>query len=576
MICGIIVRALVTQQPRPIEMLGTWHEAWKRHKSVSNHSHGKHESRDCKCQVIVHFMKCLFDLSVHRFQLFHSSSKVMDSWCLKLETSRPPVVFPVAQVAQRKNCRWEKLWGKCRCHGKVGVNGRRQGVSWVEYWDYAGPTVTRLNWKPAKVGIDFFPHVEIARVWCVSMFFAWCFKRVSFDSSLLQAQVVHQVMPQNNQMTMQNVHRPSAQMGGAGAGSHAPHPQAHAQAQAAHTAPAAHAAPFPALPVNLSRQHLPDREPGSFTPPAAGVGSFVPRMGESTPTSRAKSPEVIQAQAAQAIGPHGMMMPRGGLVKSPPRMPGPKSSLGALPGSARNTPKPQSRQVVSFAPMGRSPSPNRQQDRSPSPESRQIRDGDRCDRRRETWQDRDRRLSRSEDSIPEEPPRVDQDRQDRLADRDRVAKWERDLLILQEKLRVREHKVAEREADLVAREKRVADREADLAKMFDRLTEREEHHRQDSQVRANDLASQKDKVWTKTCICLNFSRGDIKKMKSKQRQEKRKHVHEMIIILTYCTWHDSWIQNDLKQPDHTLGKGCCIAIECIFLSSCTVVHDNKK
>ena len=320
---------------------------------------------------------------------------------------------------------------------------------------------------------------------CVMCFHVWhdVSKRVSFDSSLLQAQVVHQVMPQNNQM-MQNVHRPSTQMSGAGAGSHAPHPQGHAQAQAAHTAPAAHAAPFPALPVNLSRQHLPDREPGSFTPPAAGVGSFVPRMGESTPTSRAKSPEVIQAQA---IGPHGMMMPRGGLVKSPPRMPGPKSSLGALPGSARNTPKPQSRQVVSFAPM-RSPSPNRQ-DRSPSPESRQVREVS-CDRRKDIRQDRDRRLSRSEDSIPEEPPRVDQDRQDR----DRVAKWERDLLILQEKLRGREHKVAEREADLVAREKRVADREADLAKMFDRLTEREEHHRQDCQVRANDLASHKDKV----------------------------------------------------------------------------------
>ena len=339
-----------------------------------------------------------------------------------------------------------------------------------------------------------------------------------------QAQVVHQVMPQNNQMTMQNVHRPSAQMGGAGAGSHAPHPQAHAQAQAAHTAPAAHAAPFPALPVNLSRQHLPDREPGSFTPPAAGVGSFVPRMGESTPTSRAKSPEVIQAQAAQAIGPHGMMMPRGGLVKSPPRMPGPKSSLGALPGSARNTPKPQSRQVVSFAPMGRSPSPNRQaQDRSPSPESRQIRDGDRCDRRRETWQDRDRRLSRSEDSIPEEPPRVDQDR---LADRDRVAKLERDLLILQEKLRVREHKVAEREADLVAREKRVADREADLAKMFDRLTEREEHHRQDSQVRANDLASQKDELQAEAlqlknrCADLDCRSADLDQREVKLKAEE--------------------------------------------------------
>lgn len=49
----------------------------------------------------------------------------------------------------------------------------------------------------------------------------------------------------------------------------------------------------------------------------------------------------------------------------------------------------------------------------------------------------------------------------------------------QEKLRAREQRVAEREADLVAREKRVADREADLAKMFDRLTEREGQQRQE-------------------------------------------------------------------------------------------------
>ena len=152
-----------------------------------------------------------------------------------------------------------------------------------------------------------------------------------------QAQVVHQVMPQNG---MQNVPRPNQMHSGA------PNPQAQAQAQAQ---------AYPALPVTLSRQHLPDREPGAFTPPAASMG--YPKMGDSTPTSRAKSPEIIQAHQPHAPHGQGMVISRQGMsAKSPPRMPNPKASLGA--NSARNTPKPQPRQVVSFAPI-RSPSPSR-------------------------------------------------------------------------------------------------------------------------------------------------------------------------------------------------------------------------
>ncbi|CAE7711479.1 unnamed protein product [Symbiodinium sp. CCMP2456] len=57
------------------------------------------------------------------------------------------------------------------------------------------------------------------------------------------------------------------------------------------------APPFPCLPTSLSRQHLPDREPGSFTPPA-GVAGFGPpasrvpsRQGTPPSTARATSPE---------------------------------------------------------------------------------------------------------------------------------------------------------------------------------------------------------------------------------------------------------------------------------------------
>jgi len=98
--------------------------------------------------------------------------------------------------------------------------------------------------------------------------------------------------------------------------------------------------------------------------------------------------------------------------------------------------------------------------------------------------------------------------------------------MLQEKLRAREHKVAEREADLVAREKRVADREADLAKMFDRLTEREEHHRQDCQVRANDLASHKDELQAEAlqlknrCADLDCRSADLDQREVKLKAEE--------------------------------------------------------
>eukprot|EP00438_Fugacium_kawagutii_P024564 Skav223344 [mRNA] locus=scaffold200:311462:314769:+ [translate_table: standard] len=314
-----------------------------------------------------------------------------------------------------------------------------------------------------------------------------------------QAQVVHQMVPQNGQM--QTMHRPppnqmANQMAHPQAAPAAPaHPPPNQMAHAQATQAAPTHASFPALPVTLSRQHLPDREPGAFTPPAAAmgsVGSFVAR-GDGTPTSRAKSPEVIQAQPSH--GAHGQQrVITGGMSgKSPPRMPNPKLSLGALPGSARSTPKPQSRQVVSFAPRN---SPR--EERSPSPEARPKQRDVSCDReshekpvRRvhfDGWREdgRDRRLSRqSEDSIPEEPPRP-------AVDQERAAKWERELLVFQDKLRGRELRVSEREADLVAREKRVAEREADLAKMFDRLTEREEQHRLDCHGKAKDLAQQKD------------------------------------------------------------------------------------
>ena len=53
---------------------------------------------------------------------------------------------------------------------------------------------------------------------------------------------------------------------------------------------------------------------------------------------------------------------------------------------------------------------------------RKRHDGRRVEFRPDGWREdgRDRRLSRSEDSIPEEPPRLS-------ADQERAAKWERDL-----------------------------------------------------------------------------------------------------------------------------------------------------
>ena len=101
------------------------------------------------------------------------------------------------------------------------------------------------------------------------------------------------------------------------------------------------------LPVTLSRAPLPDREPGSFTPPAR-AGSFVTT---GTPTSR-RSPEALVLRA------------------SPPRMQpaavNPKASLG----SARATPKPTPRQVVTFRSPSREASPRREH----SCESRQVRE----------------------------------------------------------------------------------------------------------------------------------------------------------------------------------------------------------
>ena len=158
------------------------------------------------------------------------------------------------------------------------------------------------------------------------------------------------------------------------------------------------AAPFPPLPVSLSRQHLPDRDPGSFTPPAAGVGPYVARAmpGDGTPTSRAKSP----SQPSQ-----GLLVRA---TKSPPRMPGPKS---CMPNSARNTPKPQARSV-SFAPSPNQ-KPYREDDaRSPSPDQRSsdryslgrriqadFRSGD-------VFEEGSRASRHSQaDSIPESPPK---------------------------------------------------------------------------------------------------------------------------------------------------------------------------
>ncbi|CAK9093601.1 unnamed protein product [Durusdinium trenchii] len=311
-----------------------------------------------------------------------------------------------------------------------------------------------------------------------------------------QAQVVHQVMAHNGQMHNVQV--------------------------------APKAAPFPPLPVSLSRQQMPDRDPGSFTPPAAGVGSFVGRVPDGTPTSRAKSP-------AQ---PQGLLVRAG---KSPPRMPGPKSSLG-LPSSAsaRNTPKPQPRPVVSFAPVrspspgqrpsreeeGRSPSPDRKGQRDPScgkdarPDGRIRADfRDACEEAHSGAHSGSRTSRHSEaETIPEEPH----------YDAERAAR-ERELLAMQEKLRAREQRVAEREADLVAREKRVADREADLAKMFDRLTEREGQQRQDCQARAHDLAAQQHELQAQArelksrCADLDCRSADLDQREVRLKAEEDRH-----------------------------------------------------
>lgn len=202
-------------------------------------------------------------------------------------------------------------------------------------WDELSPVCRCCRHKPVRIGQD----IRVGCVWfghSIGESVKTALDRIEPGGEHMscEAQVVHQVMAHNGQMHNVQV--------------------------------APKAAPFPPLPVSLSRQQMPDRDPGSFTPPAAGVGSFVGRVPDGTPTSRAKSP-------AQ---PQGLLVRAG---KSPPRMPGPKSSLG-LPSSAsaRNTPKPQPRPVVSFAPV-RSPSPGQrpsreEEGRSPSPDRKGQRD----------------------------------------------------------------------------------------------------------------------------------------------------------------------------------------------------------
>jgi len=297
------------------------------------------------------------------------------------------------------------------------------------------------------------------------------------------------------------------------------------------------AAPFPCpLPTTLSRQHVPDRETGSFTPPPAGIVSFGRALREGTPPSavRATSPE----------GPAAIVVASSHPGMACPRSPGKGRTGPGLPtGSAKTTPKPGNRQVLSFAPA-RTGSPARKGQggsgiylpgaeddarvrgasagraavssvnvsgeglraaRSPKPNEYRyahLMDTGRSDEASEM-----RASRKSEETIPEgaawpergaedlrahldaEVERRARDREQRERDlRSREAR----LAELQEKLEARERAVATREADLVCRETRVADREADLAKMFDRLTEREEHHRRENQTRHGELVSKEE------------------------------------------------------------------------------------
>lgn len=122
MICGIIVRALVTQQPRPVEM---YDKNYGNDTRVYSINHGKHEGI-ASVKSSFHFMNCLLDVSVHRFHFF---VLFRNSWILGVwNVTWAPWSYQWLKWAEKKPPL--NSVGKCRCHDKVGVNGRRQG--WVE------------------------------------------------------------------------------------------------------------------------------------------------------------------------------------------------------------------------------------------------------------------------------------------------------------------------------------------------------------------------------------------------------------------------------------------------------------
>mmetsp|Transcript_129469 Transcript_129469/g.182539 ORF Transcript_129469/g.182539 Transcript_129469/m.182539 type:complete len:474 (+) Transcript_129469:81-1502(+) len=307
------------------------------------------------------------------------------------------------------------------------------------------------------------------------------------------------------------------------------------------------APPFPCLPTSLSRQHLPDREPGSFTPPA-GVTGFGPpsrvpsRQGTPPSTARATSPE--NPTAVIVASNQGLSFPR-----SPGKTRTGQSGPGLPSGSAKTTPKPANRQVLSFVP-GRSAGAggsSRQAQHGSSGGSGVYLPGDSGELRaapaaskalrseaqssaalrgasagraavadaraspRVTNEFRyshslidatgrsDEASRHSDETVPEAAWPERRLHATEESSEDERARLQRELRMrearcmeLQERLEGRERNVTARESDLVSREKRVADREADLAKMFDRLTEREEQHRKESQSRLAELSSKEE------------------------------------------------------------------------------------
>ncbi|CAE7688149.1 unnamed protein product [Symbiodinium necroappetens] len=312
------------------------------------------------------------------------------------------------------------------------------------------------------------------------------------------------------------------------------------------------APPFPCLPTSLSRQHLPDREPGSFTPPA-GVAGFGPpasrvpsRQGTPPSTARATSPE--NPTAVIVASNQGASFPR-----SPGKTRTGQSGPGLPSGSTKTTPKPANRQVLSFVP-GQRPGPNtaggapqrQAQHGAPSsggsgiylPGDGELRAAPAQAQAQTKAQSlrgasvgraaasatlearaspratnefryshslidatgrSDEASRHSDDTIPEAawPERrlhaAEEHPEDERARLQRELRTrEARCVELQERLEGRERNVTARESDLVAREKRVADREADLAKMFDRLTEREEQQRKESQSRLAELSSKEE------------------------------------------------------------------------------------